>query len=258
MNLSHFFSLVNTQARMALKAEASKFILSYLWWVIEPLLFVLIFYLVFEVFLDRGRDDFLLFLVCGKIPYLWFSKSVTSASISIVQNRGLINQVEMPKALFPYASVQEAMYKQWVVFLVLFGVVTFYGFRPELNWFWLVPVVVVQYALILACSLLGALCVSFFGDFRMVINMGMLFLMFSSGIFWDVNDIADPATRDLLLTCNPLAFLIDAYRQVLMGRTVYDLEHMAILAGVIGFVLIVMHVVLHKMSRIIAARVVNS
>ncbi|PLX84418.1 MAG: ABC transporter [Desulfuromonas sp.] len=258
MNLFHFFSLVNTQARMALKAEASKFVLSYLWWVIEPLLFVLIYYLVFEVLLGRGRDDFLLFLICGKIPYLWFQKGVVSASNSIVQNKGLINQVEMPKALFPYASVQEAMYKQWVVFLVLFGVVTFYGFRPELNWLWLAPVVIVQYALILACSLLGALCVSFYGDFRMVINMGMLFLMFSSGLFWDVNDIADPATRDLLFACNPLAFLIDAYRQVLMGRTVYDLEHMAVLAGVIAVALLIMHIVLHKMSRIIAARVVNS
>lgn len=243
---------------MALKAEASRFILSYLWWIIEPLLFVLIFYLVFDILLKAGREDFLLFLVCGKIPYLWFSKSVIAASNSIVLNQGLINQISMPKSLFPYASVQEALYKQWAVFLVLFAVVIFYGYWPEPNWFWLIPVIIVQYCLILVCSLLGALFVSFIADFRMIISMVMLFLMFSSGIFWDVNTISDPAIRDLVFTYNPVAFLVDAYRKVLMERSLYDLEHLLTLGVCVLIALFAMHAVLHKTSKIIAARVINS
>ena len=152
MKLLSLFSLVNTQAKLSLKSEASRFVLSYLWWVIEPLLFVVVFYVVFEVLLNRGRADFLVFLMCGKIPFLWFSKSVTSASNSITQNRGLINQVDIPKALFPYASVQESLYKQWVVFLVLFSIVILNGFPPDPIWFWLLPVILVQYGLILVCS----------------------------------------------------------------------------------------------------------
>jgi len=258
MSISHFFSLVNTQARMNLKAEASRFILSYLWWVIEPLLFVAIFYLVFEVFLRTGRADFLLFLTCGKIPFLWFQKSVITASNSIVQNKGLIHQVDVPKSLFPYVSVHEALYKQWAVFLVMFGVVMLYGRWPGLNWFWLIPVMIVQYGLILVCSLLGALCVSFVGDFRMVIAMGMMFLMFTSGIFWDINAIASPVLRDLMFACNPVAFLIDAYRQVLMENSLYDLKHLATLGGVVLVVLIAMHGVLHRTSKIIASKVTSS
>lgn len=258
MNLFSFFSLVNTQSKMNLKAEASRFILSYLWWVIEPLLFVAIFYLVFDVFLGAGRADFLLFLICGKIPFLWFSKSVTAASSSIVQNKGLIHQIDMPKALFPYVSVHEALYKQWVVFLVLFAVVMFYGYQPELNWFWLIPVMIVQYGLILVCSLLGALCVSFVGDFRLVITMGMMFLMFTSGVFWDINTLANPLMRDLVLTYNPIAFLIDAYRQVLMERSVYDQKHLLILGGVVLVALGSMHGVFTKTSKIIASKVINS
>lgn len=116
MNLVRFFSLVNTQAKMNLKAEASRFILSYLWWIVEPLLFVAVFYLVFDVLLKSGRGDFMLFLVCGKIPFLWFSKSVTAASNSIVQNQGLLHQVDMPKSLFPYVAVQEALYSSGLCF----------------------------------------------------------------------------------------------------------------------------------------------
>jgi lipopolysaccharide transport system permease protein len=243
---------------MNLKAEASRFVLSYLWWVIEPLLWVAIFYFVFDVLLNSGRADFLLFLVCGKIPFMWFSKSVNAASNSIVLNKSLIHQVDMPKSLFPYVSVHEALYKQWVVFLVLFAVVAFYGFYPELNWLWLIPVVIVQYGLILVCSLLGALCVSFIIDFRVVISMSMMFLMFTSGVFWDINAIQNENLRDLLLACNPIAFLLDAYRQVLIYRSPYDINHLIALGVAVIAALLVMHGILFKTNKIIASKVMNS
>lgn len=258
MNLFGFITLVDLQARMSLKAEASRLYLSYLWWMIEPVLFVLIFYLVFEVLLKSGRENFLLFLVTGKIPFLWFSKSVTSASNSIVANKGLIGQVDMPKAFFPYVSIQESLYKQWVVFLVMFGVVIGFGYLPEWNWLMLIPLMVVQYGLIVLCSLLGAFLVSFVGDFRMIISMGMMFLMFLSGVFWDVNSIANPATRQIVFDLNPVAFLIDAYRQVLMEHTLYNMHHLAILAGLVMLGLVLSHQLLHKASRVIAARVVSA
>ena len=177
MNLHSYLELIDTQAKMALKAEASRLFLSYLWWVLEPLLFVIVFYVVFEILLQVGRENFLLFLICGKIPFLWFSKSVTVASNSIVQNKGLINQLDIPKTIFPIASVQESLYRQSVVFIVLFGVVILYGNFPDTNWIWLLPVMFLQYLLILLCSLIGAYIVSYINDFRMVINMGMMFLL---------------------------------------------------------------------------------
>ncbi len=258
MKIKQAIELVDIQARMSLKAEASRLYLSYLWWILEPLLFVLVFYLVFEILLNFGRENFLLFLICGKIPFLWFSKSVTLASNSIVQNKGLIGQIDMPKALFPYVSIQESLYKQWVVFLVMFGVVIVYGYLPEWNWLWLIPLIIVQYGFIVVCSLIGAFFVSFVSDFRMLITMGMMFLMFASGIFWDINAIQDLQLRELVLVCNPIAFFIDGYRQVLMEQSLYSLKHLATLAGLILSGLLLSHLLLHKTSRTIAAKVLNS
>ena len=53
-------------------------------------------------------------------------------------------------------------------------------------------------------------------DFQHLIQLGMLFLLFVSGVFWDVNDIADAEVRDWVLLLNPLAALIDAFRQILL------------------------------------------
>ncbi len=258
MKIRQAIELVDIQARMSLKAEASRLYLSYLWWVLEPLLFVLVFYLVFEVLFSFGRGDFLLFLVCGKIPFMWFSKSVILASNSIVLNKGLIGQVDMPKALFPYTSIQESLYKQWVLFLVMFGVVIAYGHLPEWNWLWLIPLIILQYGFIVVCSLVGAMLVSFISDFRMLINMGMMLLLFASGIFWDVNAIQDSRLSELVLVYNPIAFFIDGYRQVLMENSLYSLKHMTALAGLVLSGLVFSHMLLNKTSRMIAAKVLSS
>ena len=257
VNLSHFFNLVDMQARMALKSEASKLYLSYIWWVLEPLLFVVVFYLVFEVFLSWGRENFLLFLICGKVPFLWFSKSVTSASNSIIQNAGLIGQLDISKSIFPYISIQESLYKQWVVFIVLFGVVISYGYFPEWNWLWLIPLMILQYGIIILCSLVGAFLVSFVSDFRLIINMVMMFLMFISGIFWDINTIGNPELRESIFFYNPVAFLIDGYRQVLIEQSVYDLKHLAFLSIFVLIGLLFCHQLMNKMSKIIASKVLG-
>lgn len=256
MNPIQFISLVDVKARMGLKSEASKLYLSYLWWVLEPLLWALAFFFVFEVLLTFGRDLF--FIICAKIPFLWFSKSVTNGSGSIVAGKSLINQTNVPKYFFPYVTVQGVLYKQWMVFLALFGIAIVSGYMPTWHWFWVLPLVIVQYLLIVAVTLLGALLVSYIRDVRILINMSMIFLMFTSGIFWDLSLISDPVKRELLIIWNPLAYLIDAYRRVIMYNTMYDLIHLVALAGLLLVVIVLLHVVYHHKGQSIASKVINS
>ena len=70
MTLRHYFTLVDTMARMSLKADAARFFFGYLWWILEPLLYVAVFYVVFEVILGSKRADFLVFLMCGKLTFI--------------------------------------------------------------------------------------------------------------------------------------------------------------------------------------------
>jgi lipopolysaccharide transport system permease protein len=92
----------------------------------------------------------------------------------------------------------------------------------------------------------------------MIITMGMMFLLFASGIFWDLNRIDDPVSRDLLLTYNPIAFIIDSYRQVLMYQSGYDLNHLLVLSLIVVTLLIFVHYFMQVNSRRIASRVIAS
>lgn len=257
MKTIDFIILVDTKAKMALKAEASKLYLSFLWWIIEPILFVLAFYFVFSVLLNSRQPDFLLFLMCAKVPYMWFSKAVTSASGSIAGNSGIISQIDIPKAIFPYATVQVSLYKEIPVFFLLFGMCVYYGYMPSWEWLWLIPLFFIMYLLIITFGLITAVMVCYADDVRMIIGMAMLFLMFTSGIFFEIDGVREPV-RTYLLTFNPLAFMCDAYRKVLMNKGLYNVQHMLTLLAIFSVSTVSLNFLYRRMSRTIAARVVNA
>lgn len=257
MKIIDFIVLVDTKAKMALKAEASKLYLSFLWWILEPMLFVAVFYFVFSVLLGTREPNFLLFLMCAKVPYMWFSKAVTSASGSITGNRGIISQIDIPKAIFPYAAIQVSVYKEIPVFILLFAACFYFGYMPSVTWLWLIPLAITLYLMIVAFGLLTAIMVCYVEDVRMLINMGMTFLMFTSGVFFDIGDIREPV-KSYLLMFNPMAFFCDAFRAVLMNKGTYDIQHLMILAAVFLISIVLLHCIYRNMSRAIAARVVNA
>ncbi|MFV0278959.1 MAG: ABC transporter permease [Parahaliea sp.] len=218
--------LADVQARMLLKADAYKFRMGYLWWFIEPLLWVSIFYLVFDIILDtHGQDgsSFLVFLATGKLAFIWFSKTVQRASLSIVGNAGLIAKVNVPKALVPMAVVQEGLYRQSTVYGLMLAILLLFGYAPTLAWLWLVPLLLVYYLMIVACALVGAYLVCLVRDFIQIIPLGMTFLLFVSGVFWDIHQIGDPVKVQLVLTLDPLAYMVDAHRQILIHHQAPDL-----------------------------------
>lgn len=204
-----------TQVAFNLKSETRKTYLNYFWWVLEPALFTGVFYLVFAVFLNRGTDDFVLFLLCGKIPFLWFSKTVSNASNSIVAGKGLIHQMAIPKAYFPMLIVAQDFVKQLFVFSFLIMFMVFSSADVSITWFFVIPVIITQLLLIIACSLIASAITPFIPDFKFIISTLMMMLMFGSGIFYSYKDVILAEHQQLFLM-NPLANLIKNYREVLL------------------------------------------
>ena len=229
MSVHQFISLIDTHAKLSLRADASRYYFGYIWWLLEPLLYVLVFYLVFEIVLDSGKSDFLAFLMCGKLAFVWFSKSVTQASNSIVDNAGLIGMINIPKSIFPLAVLQQGIYRQLAVFTLLIAFLWLSGYSVSLEWLYLIPVIVVNYLVIAACALIGASLVCIVRDVSLIISLGMIFMLFTSGVFWDVRALDNAEMTHTILLLNPLAFLIDSYRQIFMFQKSPDLAHLFVL-----------------------------
>lgn len=229
MTLSRFWLLVLTKVRLNLKSEASKSYLNYVWWVLEPALFVAVFYVVFGVLLERGSPNFVAFLVCGKIPFLWYSRTVSNSSGSIRDGRGLISQVYIPKVFFPIVVMLQDAVKQAFVFALLLVFLVFYGVEPSWMWLQLPLVILAQALFILASGLVAAAIVPVIPDFRYIISTGLMLLLFGSGTFYSYREVIKPEYQELFLM-NPMAALIKNYRQVLLENSVADFDRLIVIS----------------------------
>ena len=237
-----FWQLVIIKVKFNLRSEAAQSYLSYAWWMLEPLLQMGVYLIVFDILLNRGTEDFVAFLLCGIIPWLWFSRSVNQSGNSITRGKGLISQTYLPKPFFPLVVIGQALIKQAFVFVLLFVFLFIYDYFPTIGWFWLIPIVVTQLLLIIAVSFVVAFIVPFARDIQYLIDAGLKMVMFGSGIFYSYKNVFLPEHREYFLM-NPIANLIVNYRRVLM-------ENLPPLTGYLMVISIVSIIVIVLMTHV--------
>jgi len=237
-----FWQLVVIKVRFNLRSEAAQSYLSYAWWLLEPLLQMVVYLIVFDILLNRGTEDFVAFLLVGIIPWLWFSKSVNQSGNSITRGKGLISQTYLPKPFFPLVIIGQASVKQAFVFVLLFVFLYIYDYFPTIGWFWLIPIVITQLLLIIAVSFVVAFVVPFARDLQYLIEAGLKMVMFGSGIFYSYKDVFLPEHREYFLM-NPIANLIVNYRRVLM-------EDIPPMTGYLAVISLVSILVIFLMTRV--------
>ena len=197
-----------------LKSEAQRTYIGLLWWILEPVLFMGIFYFVFAVLFQRGGENFVPFLLIGLVVWHWFQATIAQCSTSILVNRPLIQQVYVPKAVFPMVVILTNTIKFTVVYVLLLVFLGIYGFPPAWSWLLSLVPLLTMLALITGASLLLAAVTPMVPDLRVLIENLMRGLMFLSGIFFDIDQTGEPFRGWLHL--NPLATVIADLRGVLM------------------------------------------
>ncbi|QIX97179.1 ABC transporter permease [Cedecea sp. FDAARGOS_727] len=246
--------LVWVKAKLNLKSEASINYLSYAWWIIEPVLQMAIYYLVFSFLLKQGGHDYVPFLLTGLIPWIWFGRSVSHAQGSIIQGKYLMNQVHMPKIFFPLTFILQDAIKQLLVFILLFIFLVLYGYNYDLGMLWIIPVILVQLLLIIAFSLVVSVIVPFVRDFSFVIETGLQIMMFCSGIFFNYKTI--PAMESKVFFMNPMAVILSSYREVLMYHNAPNIKLLAYVV-IVSLILISISLYAFKKLEFIFPRVVQ-
>jgi len=206
--------LIWTKAIFNLRSEVQRNYLSYGWWVLEPLLHMVIYYIVFGLLLNHGGKNYPVFLLTGLIPWMWFMKAVNGSSNSILTGQNLLLQVSLPSIVFPLVTVLQTTLKQIPVFLLLLGFLWAQGYGPGPQWLALFPLIIVQTLITTSFGCAVAAIIPFARDLSYLVPTGLTFLMFLSGVFYDYRDIS-PEWQHLFLS-NPIAFLLKSYREVLI------------------------------------------
>ncbi len=206
--------LVLFKAYTGLWAEASRTYLSFLWWVLEPILSMSVYYLVFGLLFQRSTEDFVPFLLVGLVAWQWFGNSIKHGMGAINGNGRLMTQVHLPKEVFPAIDIVMDLVKFGFVFALLLIFLWIYGFEIGPAYIALPLVMLLELMLLTTFTYIAAAIIPFVPDLKYLIDALLHLTFFLSGAFFSGASI--PEQYQPYFYLNPMANLIEAYRDILM------------------------------------------
>ncbi len=239
--------LINLTIR-DLKVRYKNSALGIAWSLLNPILMMLVFTLVYTVMLGQSnRHDYAAFILCGLLPWNFFSGSIMGSTGSIVNNGYLIKKVYFPRLVLPTSMMLSNLVNFLVALPVYFILSWLLGVRFTPYVLFLPVVIVVEMIFIEGISLLLSSVNVFYRDVQQVMEVVILAWFFLTPVIWDVNSL--PASRVVLgvevpvqrLTyiLNPMASIVATYRDILYyGRPIgWDFFVRTVLTSVIVLLL---------------------
>lgn len=206
-----------------LKARYKSSVLGFVWSLLNPLGMMAVFTVVFTVMMPNQIERFPIFLLCGLLPWNYFTGGVMMSTNSIVGNSGLVKKVYFPREVLPIATVLSTLVNFLLSLLVLFAVLLVARARFS-SWLWLLPAVIfVQTCFVLGIAFILSALNVFYRDTIMIIDVVMLAWFFLTPVVYLIDILPNNyhllgVTLDVrrwMYILNPMASLIAAYRDLL-------------------------------------------
>lgn len=229
-----YYHYITEKVSAILRSEASKYYLSYLWWVLEPLLLLLVYYVVFGLLFERGGKGFITELMIGITVWGWFAHSVSASMPAIMESKGLIHQVYAPKYIFPTIKIAVCSFKQLFAFTLLFGFLVSLE-QPSLYWLHFLPLMAIQLLVISGTGILLAGIVPFLPDLKLLFDLFLTIMMFLSGVFYTLERVPEEYREYFLY--NPMANLIHQYRLILIHQQAPDYWSLSVILLIFSLLL---------------------
>jgi teichoic acid transport system permease protein len=216
-----------------LRAQHMDTALGALWHLLNPVLLVAVYYVVFDLILNatRGVENFIAFLSIGVFVYYWAQKATTGGARTIVSNEGLIRSLQFPRALLPISTVLQ----ETIAFLpgvgVMVAIVLLTGEGVSLAWLMVLPVFVLQFGFVLGAAFLTARAADKFRDTLNLLPFLFRLVFYGSGVLYAVDERFHSAFElwwvEAIFIANPFYCFISLWRDALM--TTQEIRHIELM-----------------------------
>ena len=206
-------------AKSDLKAEVADSHLGWIWWVLEPLCFMLIYTFIFGVVFNAKEDYFPIFVYTGLTAWNFFSKCVKLSTRMVKRNKGIISKVYLPKFILAETTMLVNAFKMLISFIII--VVMMLIFRVPVTYHILM---VLPMLVLLVLLTFGCMCVIMhFGvyvtDLANVTDIALRLIFYMTGIFYSIEKRIGgryPGVAHIMGEVNPMAFIVNGLRDAML------------------------------------------
>jgi ABC-type polysaccharide/polyol phosphate export permease len=220
--------LIAYLVRAQIKKQGTDTLLGNIWWILDPLLSMLVYVLVMTVIFARKTPDFPIFLLAAMIPFKWFTGSVGDSVGAVVGQAQLIKQIQFPKIVLPLTICGAELVNLGFGMIVLAAVILV-GYLPHLTLMvlWVPVIAAVQFVFTIGLSLIVSSITVFYRDIGNLIGHVMRLIFYLAPILWSFDAVQGGRGGDLekalgpvgfqILHYNPISVLLESYRHAIYG-----------------------------------------
>ena len=248
-DLYNYRELLKTSVKKDIGGKYKHSFLGVLWSFINPLLQILVYALIFPLVMKNGGSykDYTVFMVCGLIPWAYFTTVINRASFIMIENGNILKKVYFPRSILPLSLVTSETINFLVscIIILVFIVIKGFGISKFILFFPLV--LLIQYVLLLGIALIFSAVTVYMRDIQHFIGVVLQLLFYATPIVYSIDTI--PENFRWILKWNPMTYIIEGYRAIFYNQTMPDLKSLGVLGIISIIILIVGYLLFNKLQK---------
>jgi ABC-2 type transport system permease protein len=212
--------LVRKELKVRYKGSA----LGFVWSLLNPVLYLVVYYFVFEVILQSGITNFPIWLLSGLLPWTLFASSLVSATVSITGNGSLVKKVYFPREVLPLASVGASLIHFLLQSIVLVVALIAFRWSVAVEYLWLVPIALLVLLLLAATFAIFVAAVNVKArDTQHLLELSLLAWFWLTPIVYPYMLTASRlGSKSSIMLLNPMTSIVTTFQRAIYGRTTGD------------------------------------
>jgi ABC-2 type transport system permease protein len=247
-DIFRYRDLVVTLVARDLKVRYRRSAIGFLWTMLQPLLMMLVFHLVFSALFRFNLPNYPIYALAGILFWNFFSQSIVASMNSLRGNAQLLQKLPVPKIVFPLATVISGVVNLLLALLPLFLLMVVTAgassIRPALLF---LPVSILLAALFtLGAGLLLAPLAVFFSDVVELIGVLLSLVMYLTPIFYPKEIV--PENLRWVVRFNPVRSILEVFRDPIYQGEIPPMTHLSVCIGIAVLALVIGAVAFRKSS----------
>ena len=247
-NLYDYRELLKTNVKKDIRGKYKGSFLGVLWSFLNPLLMVAVYAIVFPYIMRIKTDNYLQYLICGVIPWNFFTTVMGLGMGSIKNNAGVITKVYFPREILPITYILSALCNTIFSYSIVFPMLLLFKIPITINILWLPIILIVQAIFNLGLAFIVSSVNVFFRDLEYLISVGIIALYFMTPVMYNIR-ILPLKYQHLLLLLNPMAGFITMYRDVTYYGTMPKIKLLLYLFTISILIFIIGYVTFQKLQK---------